>query len=336
MSKETSQWLNENVLVGFTDKRGHAWHYRASEQGEQSNHYPGAIPVADVRERLFHWTPVEGDVTSTVLLPDGVLTVKDPSRKTIIRPDTQTILGIFKQGYLIHGYDEWLIKNVEALLDDDLAVGSAGLLKGGAVAWVSIEVPENIVTPEGVEFRPNLLATTSLDGSLSTTYKRVVQVVVCDNTLAAGLGEAGQSLKIKHTRNSDVKLGEAREALNIVHTIGDAFAAEVADLCAVKVGPQDWQRFLDTLIPVPEDKGRGQTIAQGKHDTLNKLWNNDLRVAPWRGTAFGVVQAVNTATHHEFTVKGTDRPERNMLRAISGGVDKLDANTAEVLASVLA
>jgi hypothetical protein len=32
-------------LIGFTDKRGHAWHYRPEEQGDEPNHYPGAIPL---------------------------------------------------------------------------------------------------------------------------------------------------------------------------------------------------------------------------------------------------------------------------------------------------
>ena len=27
MSQETSQWLNTRTLIGFTDKRGNAWHY---------------------------------------------------------------------------------------------------------------------------------------------------------------------------------------------------------------------------------------------------------------------------------------------------------------------
>ena len=56
MSKETLSWLNTNTLIGCTDKRGMAWHWRAEEQGEQSNHYPTAIPVADVQDRLFAWT----------------------------------------------------------------------------------------------------------------------------------------------------------------------------------------------------------------------------------------------------------------------------------------
>ena len=43
-------------------------------------------------------------------------------------------------------------------------------------------MPDTITTPEGVAFRPNLLATTSFDGSSATTYKRTVTDTVYDNT----------------------------------------------------------------------------------------------------------------------------------------------------------
>ena len=42
-------------------------------------------------------------------------------------------------------------------------------------------MPDKIATPDGVAFRPNLLATTSFDGSIATTYKRTVTITVCDN-----------------------------------------------------------------------------------------------------------------------------------------------------------
>lgn len=51
----------------------------------------------------------------------------------------------------------------------------------------------------------------------------------------------------------------------------------------------------------------------------------------WRGTAWGVVQAVNTYAHHEGIVRNADRAERNMMRAVNGRVDKLNAVTVEVL-----
>ena len=58
MSQETSEWLNQNVLVGFTSKRGNAWHYKESDQGDEPNHYEMNIPVEDVERRLFYWDAV--------------------------------------------------------------------------------------------------------------------------------------------------------------------------------------------------------------------------------------------------------------------------------------
>lgn len=335
MSRETLTWLNTNTLIGFTSKRGNAWHYKAEEQGEETNHYPLAIPVEDVKRRLFHWQAVEGDVTSTVLTADGVLTVTDPDRKTIVRPDTASILGVFKKGYEIHQYDAWLLGTVASILDDDLSIGSAGLLKGGAIAWVSVEVPDSITTPEGVEFRPNLLATTSLDGSLATTYKRVVTNVVCDNTHGIALGEQGQVYRVKHSRYSQAKLGEAREALAVVHTIADDFAAEVAALCKIDVTTKQWDAFVKEFAPIPEQAGRGQTLAQNKQAALQNLYKNDNRVTPWAGTGWGVVQAVNTYEHHVANVRGSERAERNQLRAVTGGFDTLDIDTVSLLNKVL-
>jgi hypothetical protein len=72
---------------------------------------------------------------------------------------------------------------------------------------------------------------------------------------------------------------------------------------------------------------RSAGIAERKRQALGRLWNHDARVSPWRGTAWGVVQAVNTYVHHEQTVRGAARAERNMLRAVDGGIDQLDTAT---------
>lgn len=338
MSKETMLDLNTNTLVGFEDERGKAWHWRKEFQGSEPNHYPGAVPIEDVRRRLFNWKPVEGPVKTefTVITEDGVETheIIDPTRKTIIRPDLKTILGIFKQSYKIHDYDEWLIKHVELLLDSDLQIGSAGLLMGGAVAWVQIEVPETFVTPEGVMFRPHLLNATSLNGTLSTTRKRAITNTVCDNTMGAALREDGAVVKIRHSTNSLSKLAEHRAALDLVHAIGDDFAAHVAELTNTPVAEDKWDRFLKDLIPTPEKDGRGKTMATKKIAAMQELWNGDDRVAPWKNTAWGVVQAVNTYEHHVGIVRGTDRAERNTYGAITGAYDALDASTLERLAAV--
>jgi phage/plasmid-like protein (TIGR03299 family) len=351
VSQETLKWLNTRTLIGYTDQRGTAWHYRRSEQGEEPNHYAGAVPVEDVRRRLFDWEVLVGDVCSraTILGPDGVEAVEivDPTRKTMMRPprtfgleDGGQVLGVFKAGYEPHGYAKWLLDTVTQILDDDLNIGSAGLLRNGAQAWVAVEIPESIETPEGVVFRPHLLATTSFDGSMATSWRRAVTNVVCDNTMAAALRESAATFKVRHSKNSGMKLLEARDALDLVHTIREDFAAEVAELTATRVSDADWHRFLTSLAPTTADDGealvgRKLTTAIRKRDELSQLWSNDVRVAPWKNTAWGVVQAVNTHAHHLQGIRGAERAERNMARTIEGDFDRLDVATLQRLDKIL-
>ena len=127
----------------------------------------------------------------------------------------------------------------------------------------------------------------------------------------------------------------------MVHTIADEFAAEVAQLCATtghrpavgQVPRRPRRRVDNTGNPL---KGRALTLADKKRDTLQRLYRHDMRVAPWAGTAHGVLQAVNTYEHHEGTVRGGQRAERNMLRTVTGDFGKLDRTTLGTLNTVLA
>ncbi len=340
MSRETLEWLNANTLIGYTAKRGNAWHYRASDQGDEPNHYAGAIPVEDVERRLFSWTPVEGTVDSTYTVDGMTHVITDTSRKTIIRPNTQTILGIFRSGFVVHEYRQWLLRQAELILDADLAIGSAGLLRGGAVAWLQVEIEDTISTPEGVDFRPFLTAATSLDGSLASTYQTGAQVVVCDNTLSAALSDKSKMLKVKHSKRSAGRLADVRDALGIVHDVAGDFAAEVAQLCSITVTDSQWQSFVaehtGAAAHTEATSARAKTNASDLGERLTALYREDVRVAPWTGTAYGVLAAVNTYAHHVQPLRGdAKRVERNQLRAVTGDVDKLDAGVLETLERVL-
>lgn len=345
MSQETLTWLNQNTLIGNTDERGNAWHYRADEQSPESNHYAGPIPLADVQRRLFHWqaetrrvaVEVPADVmTATHQNDDGewMRWEVQEQRQAIARNDNQHVMGLFKDGYQPHQYDEWLLNTVANVLDDDLTISAAGLLREGAQAWVEVSVPETMHTPEGFDFRPNLLACTSFDGTLATTFKRTITATVCDNTLAAALGEQGQEFKVKHSRKSTARIEEVRDALGIVQSMADDFAAQVSRLCAQVVTDGQFNDIVRELTKVPADAAQAAiTRAENKEAALWSLWRKDERVAPWSGSAFGVVQAVNTYEHHVAFVRGAQRAERNMGKAISGYFDDLDAKTLQLVAA---
>jgi hypothetical protein len=137
------------------------------------------------------------------------------------------------------------------------------------------------------------------------------------------------------------RLAEARDALAMIHTLADDFAAEVAKLCATTVTPAQWSTFLDRHVPQQDTtgrplNGRARTLALKKRTALERLYSHDDRVGPWAGTAHGVLQAVITYEHHEQTVRGATRAERNMLRTVTGDFGAVDRTAWKQLSHVLA
>ena len=177
-----------------------------------------------------------------------------PDRQAIARSDTDRVMGIFAAATSCTSTASGCSPRSRTSSTTTVRSAPPGC-SGGAIAWVEVSVPESITTPEGVVFRPNLLATTSFDGSIATTFKRTVTDTVCDNT-RDGLAEPGQQYKVKHSRYSVARLAEAREALAMVHTLADDFAAEVAKLCATPVTTTQWQQFLDLSVPRIDAWGR--------------------------------------------------------------------------------
>lgn len=336
MSKETLEWLNSQCLIGYTDKRGNAWHYKASAQGVEPNHYPGAIPVEDIVRRLFNFQAIKSPVFTQF---NGEL-IEVPNRKAISASDDGHVFNIFTDGYEPHQYEEWLIDNVASLISQshgELGIGSAILLQERGQACVQIEVPDTITTRDGVQFRPWIAAATSLNGSLATIYKRCFTDIVCDNTRERGFAEEGQEFRLKHTRYSHLRLGDARSALEIIFAAGEAFQASVDALCATQVSEREWSKVLAALVPEASEGSsvRTSNSVDRKRSQLHTLWCSDERVTPWRNTAWGVSQAFNTYDQHLATVKSVHRVERNLGNALSGKTGTADLKVLDVLGAIL-
>ena len=340
MSRETITWLNENTLIGFSEKRGKAWHYR---QGAD-NHYVGGVPVDDVRKRLFDWHAVEqpillgetitdADGDPALILPGAPV----PGFKAWVHPKTGETLGVHKTSRTLHQYDEWLLNLAGTILGDGLQIGTAGLLRGGRIAWLQAEVPETFTTPEGVSFRPFVLFRSSMDGSVATTASRSITNTVCDNTMYVAAGEhGGQRITFRATGDSEVKLAEAREALGLIDATAGDFTRQVAELTSTVFLARDFERLLELEVP-GEKPGMAdfngsdfhRKLAQWekverKREYIRDLYRFDERVAPWTGTAFGAWQAFNTYDQHERKIRSANRVERNQLQLVKGQQDRAD------------
>lgn len=330
MGTETAEWYNTQILIGMTEQRGKAWHWREDKQSAEPNHYPHAIPVADVHRRLFSWKAIKRPMYFESA--DGGIVPAD-NTVAVIRDDNSHLMGIFSESYATHQYSDWLVTNLENMLDDNIVIGSAGLLKGGAVAWVSLEMPESVEVVEGFKIRPHLLGTTSHNGSIATTYKKVTTFVVCDNTYSMALKENGESYSVRHSKYSNMRIQDARDALGIVHRMTEEMTRHIQMLTSVKITDNAFDRILDKMVPQPLTTAKmAVSRADNKREALRSMWQTDERVAPWRGTGLGVIQAFNTYNHHKA---GTDknRIERNMMSSLNGLLEKTDKQVLSLVLS---
>lgn len=371
MSKETIAWLNANVLVGFIEDRERwagqpyantdadtglvkPWFAREGYTGA----FTGPVPVDEVQSRLFNWQAIEGplyaEVAADVATADSIDHLGNPRRKVeladhkaIIRSDNDLVMGVFKSGYTVHQYDEWLIENIASILDDDVQIDSAGLLNGGGVAWVSVSMPEIFATSSNFAVRPRILSFTSHNGKHSTTYMRSVNAPVCDNSLSteiAGGRGAGQ-VKIKHSAHSGLKIAGAREALGILYQQAEEVTAFFERLADVDVTNKQFRQILDRLEPMPDpvlDDGkvknqRAITMAESRREEIVQLYVSDDRAAPWKGSALGVIQAFNTWDQQQRAVTngaGGGHLERQMVATLDGSVSKFDREVYDAVDTV--
>jgi phage/plasmid-like protein (TIGR03299 family) len=352
MSAETLTWLNNNVMYGFAHHRSQWDFTQKFSQGDkpwfaQDDYrflYPDAIPVEDVMQHLFNWEPVEQvphiQVPCTIddadgMTPDGApyRWVADTKRKAIVRPDTNDVFGYFgATSYKIHGYSEWLIQNVANLLDaGEVGISSAGLLRGGGQAWVSIELPDDIEVAGAGHIRPCIIAATSLDGSLATVYATRIMRPECDNSLRISLGASGSTLRVKHSSRSIGRIADARAALGIIYQAGEMATEWFDQLTDVDVSNAQFELLVRGLAPIPDadvvdgkvKNQRAITIATKKQEELTHLWTSDRRAAPWQGTLAGAFHAVNTWQQH-FLPQDDVLIRRQMVGTVSGTYDKAE------------
>lgn len=357
MSEQTMEYLNAgNILIGNTIKRGNSWWYKKElEDPNNPTHYPEFIPVADAQRRLFNWearvTPLHMDIQGDN--PKIINRVKVEDYIAVVRSDTGRLLGIHGADYQPHQLTDTFIAETANIVGgtDQLGITSGGLLKDGAVAWMEISVPETMHSDyAGFSYRPNLLVSTSFNGSLSTSWTRTTTSTVCDNTLQWALREAGNigKYKVRHTKFSQTRIKDAKTALGILESSATEMDELLKSLVDTKVSELQFNKWLDLMVPIPEiqegKNNRGVTVSINKRDKLVDLWTSDKRAAPWRGTALGVMQVINTFSHHENSVTATKfdgnkvqaRVERNQFNVLRGTQEKIDNEAFRLLSTVLA
>lgn len=354
MSLETREYLNEFMLIGNCKHRPRGWHDDAALRqrlGLPDNHFDDPIPYQVVVDRLFNWQALavptgnfipciqyddgtwRGDKEPEIWIDDKPYWISMSERQGIVRDDNFAELGNHSGSYRIHDYTEWGLHLQSNIIGDTLSILGAGLLRNGAQAFIQVALPETAHDDTtGLEFIPFIMFSSSLDGSIPTTYSSQTLLVVCDNTRNAALRQAESSGRIyqaKHTsRSLDYnRIQDVRQALNIIHVMKDEMMDEIHRLAAVSVNRKQTIKVLDIIQPLPDtddESPRKLKIAENKRERLlHAIFKDPIGGAEHVGTALGLLNGVNTYFTHYTTVQGASRLERNMDKVIKTSSDAI-------------
>ena len=158
------------------------------------------------------------------------------------------------------------------------------------------------------------------DGSTCLSYLRSGVRVVCQNTMNQALGSNTGHVKIRHTKNAQVNLDEARKALDISVKHSEEFREAMDYLARKKVGEAAFADFLEEYIPVPEEKAEGNnrshTMAVNQHAKLWDAYDNPIGgdIPGFMGTGWHAYNAVTQHFSHAATSKKTKNGDTEASR----------------------
>lgn len=255
----------------------------------------------------------EDTITRIVaLLPD--FTIGEAlSTRAVRRSDRLEVIGEVGPGFRpVQNADafDWFAP----LLDDGtVSLETAGSLFGGSRVWVMAKLGgvDPIEVEPGDAVDPFLLLTHGHDGRLALRVGLTPVRVVCNNTLTAALGGGGL-ITIRHTRNVDGMLGDARAAIVREITGFNAAAEGWRFLASKSCDDDDLESYVRGVFACAsvERLLTGEATARDSDGSrvlgkIRELWEDGRGARP--GTWWAAYNAVTEYLTHE---RGQDGERR--------------------------
>ena len=251
--------------------------------------------------------------------------------RAIVRDTDNKVFAIMRESYTP-------VQNIDAFAAvDDILGGlgapleTAGSLSGGARVWLQARVPEVLAIDGDVHY-PFITFSNSHDGSAACRVDITAVRAECRNSIRIGRDESGASLSLRHTRNVNTRLRTAGDVLGLVDRFTAQFTRDVEELMSRNVS---FDREMDKLFGARPSTLRARTERQqanidARREAIRRFYESPIDGGSWKGTAWGVLNAVNSYELWEAPARG-DRQARTLTRLTSGQNLPLTARAARLL-----
>lgn len=194
-------------------------------------------------------------------------------------------------------------------MGDELTFEKAGETMGGMV-YIIGKLPE--VKVLGDAFTPYVLFRNGFNGKIKITAAISPLRIVCQNQFNFAFKNTNNAITIRHVRNAEAKLEEARETLRMCADYMQELNAMAEHFATMKISGPQMERVVKHLFPIPEDTAinpfKRKNLEDQRTAFLAAHEQEDNR--NFRGTAWGLVNAyTDFITHKEPAGKREDRFE---------------------------
>lgn len=196
----------------------------------------------------------------------------DDARAVIRQTDPSVILGSVGTMFAPVQNAEAFEPLADACRDFGVTIESAGALGNGARTWMLAKLPEAIEVTPGDCVNGYFLIVNGHDGSTAYGARPTPIRVVCQNTLSAALGSGVDMIRIRHTRNADQRLAEAKRLiermLGAMRETGDTFRT----LADRRMTPADVAAYVAEVLPAPADEPISDTLKARRKNVAALVW----------------------------------------------------------------
>jgi phage/plasmid-like protein (TIGR03299 family) len=198
-------------------------------------------------------------------------------------------------------------------MGDELRFLKAGETQSGMV-YIIGALPE--VDILGDKFTPHVLFRNGFDGKVKITAAICPLRLVCQNQFNFAFKDTQNTITIRHVRNAESKLAEARETLKLSADYMQELNAMAERFAAIKIGEGGVEKIAKYLFPIPEDTAinpfKRKNLENQRQAFITAHEQEDNR--NFKGTAWGLINAyTDMITHKEPAGKRDDRFEGKFI-----------------------
>jgi phage/plasmid-like protein (TIGR03299 family) len=242
------------------------------------------------------------------------------SKWATVRSNDARVLGVVGDDYTCFQNTEAFAWCDSILQSGELVFETAGSLQNGRIVWVCAKIPQSLRIA-GDKVDEYLVIVNSHDGSSALRVFITPIRVVCQNTLNLALRSMRTTFSVRHTRNYEQRMGEARRALQITSDYFKSFEEIANEMLAQAFSRTQFENLAAKVLRAPSPQNvqteRGLKVAQtafeNRRAALMNCYNAD-DLDNIRNTAWGAYNAVADYSDHARQVKGTSSQRERLER----------------------